>query len=240
MRHSGSHGSARAGFRPAPGGVGTAKTAVTLDPLSEPVTTSPSRRLRAALVAAPVAAALMLAGCGGSEDDPAPAPSPTPTPTPSETATPTPTPTTSPTPTATPASAFEDRPQVVVLRRWAVAYGNDVNANAPSLPRSQKYETKAGKDILPAIAGSDLGHYFPGPLPFTPVAVRAGGGQATVTVCLMTRGWAQDKRTHKPTDRKQVAPAQFVLKRAGKVWKVETLQQAKADCGGVKVKGETW
>src|SRR3954453_9377741 len=94
-------------------------TAVSAEPLREPVTSSTSRRPRLALLAAPLVAALLLSGCGGSNADPAPGASPPPTPppapppppTPSGTTTPPPPPSPTPPPAASaPASPVADSP----------------------------------------------------------------------------------------------------------------------------------
>jgi hypothetical protein len=200
-------------------------------PMSETVTSS--RRIPATCAA--LAAILMLAGCGGTDAKPAPAPKPSSSPT---TAAPSATPTQ--TPSAQPLSPFEDRAEVKVIRKWASAYGRDINAGSKTLKRAQKYESSAGRSVLPGVAGSDLGHYMPGPVPFTPVAVRTQGATSNVTACVQLRGWVTDKTTHAPIEKKKVGASLFTLKREHGGWKLDYFTAAKADCKGVQVVGETW
>ena len=202
------------------------------------MSTSPSRRTRAALLAAPIATAMLLAGCGGGDDDPAPATSPTPTP--SETATSTPTPTTSPTPPATPASAFEDKPQVQVIRRWAAAAATDFNNSDRKMAASRVFLTKAAVPRFRAdVMGEDFDKDYPGPIPLTPVAMKARGTSAQVFACLQSQGWGVDRKTGRPAERTQIMGAEFDLVRSKGTWVIDHLYDVtdSVDCKGVKVEG---
>jgi len=135
-------------------------------------------------------------------------------------------------------SRFEGRPQVKTARHWAVAYARDVNARQYQLPRSAAFETDHGRTVVPNIDKSDMGLHFPGPLPFTPVAVSGSGASTQVTICLWEQGWGQ--KNGKPAGRKKIGPAVFLMKKVAGTWRVDDLQVATADCSGVKVKGVRW
>ena len=125
-----------------------------------------------------------------------------------------------------------------MTRQWAVAYARDVNAGQYHLPRSAAFETDHGRTVVPNIDKSDMGLHFPGPLPYTPVAVSGSGASAQVTVCLWEQGWGEKRG--KPAGRKKIGPAVFLMKKVGGAWRVDDLQVATADCSGIKVKGVRW
>lgn len=201
-------------------------------------TRSPRRAHPGAALA--LGALLGLAACGGSDGEPKADPT-TPAPTSSSVDTPSAsaTATTSPTPTTEPLSQFEDRPPVMVLRRWADAYARDINANKRKLTRADRLSSAHGEEQLIAAAHDDWGLRYPGPLPFTPVAVSVTGKKASVTVCSLGQGFAVDPKTGKPRPR-QVTPARFVLVKAKGSWLLDEVTDAKADCGGVVIRKVTW
>ncbi|MDH2413240.1 hypothetical protein [Nocardioides sp. CER19] len=196
------------------------------------MTSQPSRPTRVVLLAAPISALLLLAGCGGSAD---PAPAPRPTPTPTEPATPT------PTPTATQAAArlspFEDRAEVQVLRRWAAAAAVDITNGDAALPRSSAFVTKGSRQELADVVGGDVGKTYPGPIPFTPVGVQARGKQTRVFACLQVAGWGLDKKG-RPAERREVDGVRFELTRSHGRWLVDHLYSSDSTrCKGVTVTG---
>jgi hypothetical protein len=194
----------------------------------------PSFHPRIAAVAALLVLSAGLSGCGGSsDDDPSTSPSVSPSSAPTSAA---PSPTKPP--KAKPLSRFEKRPQVKVTREWAVAYARDVNAGHYQLPRSAAFETDHGRTVVPNIDKSDMGLHFPGPLPYTPVAVSGSGASAQVTVCLWEQGWGE--KHGKPAGRKKIGPAVFLMKKVGGHWRIDDLQVATADCSGIKVRGVRW
>lgn len=224
-----------AGFRRALAWVGTAVTAVPdpMSPMNEPLTASSSRRTLAALVAAPVAAALLLSGCSGDAE---PAPAATPTATPSETVTPTST----PTPSATPLSSFEDRPQVKVIRRWAAAAAADLSNSDREMTASRVFLTEGAvprfrKDVM----GEDFDKDYPGPIPFTPVAVKVKGKSAQVFACLQAEGWGLNRKTGRPAEKRRIMGAEFDLVQSKGHWTIDHLYDVtgSVDCKGVKVEG---
>jgi hypothetical protein len=208
--------------------------------MREPVPAPLTRRPRLALLAAPVAAALLLAGCGGNDDDPAPATSPTPTPSVTATPTPTPTPTASSSPVA--ASGFEDRAPVKAVRKWAAAVGKAVNAHDTSMSSISATATANGREVTAQVVASDLDkkYTWPGPQPLTPVSVKVSGGSADVTACYLTRGWSVDPATGDRVTKKKVEAAKFTLAREDGRWKVDGVYSGKADCGGVDVPEVLW
>jgi hypothetical protein len=174
---------------------------------------------------------LALSACGGSDK-------PDSDPSPSATTSATPSP--SPTPTTTPLSSFEDRPQVKVARAWMAAAAQDINAKRRSIPNAVPYETESLRGLMSQIFAEDIGRYYPGPLPFTPVAVKAQGKKATVSACAWFKGWAVDPKTKQPVEKKVTGPTEFIVVKQEGQWKVDRWQVAKFDCNGVNVEAVTW
>lgn len=200
----------------------------------------PSPRRTTLAGAVVLALALGATACGGG-GDPKTTDDPTQTATTSLSATPTPT----PTPTVEPLSPFEDRPEVKALRAYFVAVGRAVNARDRDLSSIAAFVTPAGLAATrPAVAGDiEHGYLWPGPEPFTPVAVRSRKGKATVSTCLLTVGWSVDRKTgkqvFKPKERK-IGSVLFDMVRSRGAWKVDKVVFATGDCSSVKVKGVRW
>jgi hypothetical protein len=198
-----------------------------------------SRRI--ATVVATVGLAVLAAGCAGSPqagDQPAPK---TTTKAPSTTATARQTPPTSSVPAKpAPQSRFESRPQVKVVRQWAVAYANAVNAKDRSLRALRPYSTAAGMRVFPQAGAEDYGTYFPGPQPITPTRVTATGARSVVTGCLLSDGWGQNRKTGKPASKHNVVPVDVILKKRKGHWKVDQLYDGSNNCAHVKVPGFEW
>lgn len=192
-------------------------------------------RLGVALVTVALLAG-SVAGCGSSKPQAAPASKVSTSSTP----TPTPTPSSSPTRKPAPLSPFEKEAPVKAARQWAAAYARDVNAERPNLTSAQRYESAAGVTALPPIARTDLGYYFPGPLPFTPVDVKVAGEKAQVTICGWVEGFSLNRKTHRPAQKKQISPATFEMSRHRGRWLMDNAVAAQADCSGVKIKGVKW
>jgi hypothetical protein len=82
--------------------------------------------------------------------------------------------------------------------------------------------------------------YFPGPLPFTPVAVTGSPRRAGVTTCVLGAGFALDKPGGKPAEKREVISVVFTVAKQGGTWLLAGIVQGTADCGGVRIKGVQW
>lgn len=207
--------------------------------------------VRTAGLAVASAMVLVTAACGGDAEAPPKAagsrtetPSATPTPTagesPSAPASASATPTPSPTRTARPLSPFEDEPQVMVLREWAVAMARGVNADDRAFEEAAPYMTKAGRRVINRLAQEDIGQRYPGPMPFTPTAVTVDGRRAEVAVCWWGTGFALDPKTKKPARKHSKDTVTYVMKLQGGRWLLHDSIWVKDGCGKVRVKGERW
>lgn len=200
-------------------------------------------RLRATgPVAALAALALTASGCGGTgakaTDDPTTSASVSTTPTP--TTTPTSTPTT--TPTAAPLSPFEDKAPVEALRSWAAAATRDVNERHRDFSLARRFQVESAK-VRSDVSTSwheDFDKYFPGPLPFTPIAVAGGGSRATITVCAVASGFSLTRQGGKPAEKRTVIPVVFTMARQRGTWLLAGIVAGTADCSGVKIKEVPW
>jgi hypothetical protein len=202
------------------------------------VTTSPSRR-RTTLAAAVLAVlALGASACGGAD----PKASDDPTTTPPTSVAPTPTPTPTVTPSQAPQSPFEDRPQVKALRSWADAATRDVNARHHDFPTARQYQVDSDK-VRHDVEFSwqqDFDKYFPGPLPFTPMAVSGSKGQSRVTTCVLGAGFSLKKEGGRPAEKRQVIPVVFTMAKQHGTWLLAGIAGGTADCGGVKIEEVHW
>lgn len=197
-----------------------------------------ARRTTALLLATGLG--LGLAGCGSSvpaAKGPVSGSPSSGSPSPTQAST---TPSPTPSPTARPLSRFEDRAQVKALRRWTQVYGRAINAGNRSLSTLAPISTSAGLRRFPNNAKSDFGTHFPGALPFTPVRLRVAGATTVVTSCVWAQGWGQNPRTGLPVGKRQIVPADLILKKDGGKWKVDELVGSRTSCSQVPVKGIPW
>ena len=183
---------------------------------------------------------LLTAGCSDDSEAQAPATPATTGSSPSPTASPTPTP--SPTPTAQPLSRFEDEPPVIAARAWAAAFAQAINRRERTLGTAAPYSTAAGIARFQDYAKPEMGLYYPGPMPFTPTAVKVTGGRAVVETCWWAFGFAQDRKTKLPAHKRLIDAEDVILKKQGGQWKVDDLLVHKGggDCSAVPVKGVGW
>ncbi|MGY2876655.1 hypothetical protein ACVW00_003845 [Marmoricola sp. URHA0025 HA25] len=202
------------------------------------MTASPSQRRTSTLAAVLAAVALTVSACGGG-DTPA---SDKPTGSTSTSASPTPTTTPTPSPTEAPLSAFEDRPPVQALRSWADAAVRDVNARKHDFPTARRFQVDTDK-VRSDVAFSwqqDFDKYFPGPLPFTPVAVSGSKRQARVTTCVLGAGFSLKKPGGKVAEKRQVLPVVFTMAKQHGTWLLAGIVGGDADCSGVTIKEVRW
>jgi len=190
------------------------------------------------VLAAPLAAAVLLATAGCGSDGTAAGPAPTSgTPT-TASSTPTTTPP-APAPTEPPLSRFEDEPAVKAIREWAIILGKGIpKADLSGLSRVSTGEalsaTKAGFD-------GDFGNEWPGPQPLTPVVVKRAGQRTTVDLCYLAKGWSLDPKTHTPVAAKRlVEAARFTVRDRGGRWLITSIYSSEIDCSDIPVKGVAW
>jgi hypothetical protein len=181
---------------------------------------------------------LVVTACGGGGD-------PKTTDRPSETATTSESPTPTPTPTVAPLSPFEDRPEVKALRAYFDALARAVNARDRDLGSITAFATPAGVEASRSPVAGDIehGYRWPGPEPFTPLAVRKKKGKATVSTCLVTVGWSVHRKTGKPVYKpkeRRVGSVLFHLVRSRGHWKVDGIVFGTGDCASVRIKEVRW
>jgi hypothetical protein len=178
--------------------------------------------------------ALGAAACGGSD--------PKTTEDPTESASTTSTPTPTPTETAAPLSPFEDRAQVKALRSWAAASTRDVNARHHDFPSARQFEVDTAK-VRSDVEFSwqqDFDKYYPGPLPFTPIAVSGAKRHSAITTCVLGAGFSLKKPGGRPAEKRKVIPVVFTMTKQRGRWLLAGIVGGTADCAGVKVKGVLW
>jgi len=204
------------------------------------VSTPPSRRTTS-LAALLIVLGLAVSACGGSGADAADRPT-TSAPTSASPTTATPTPTPTPTPTEAPLSAFEQRPQVQALRSWAAAAVRDLNARRREFPKAQQFEVDTDKvrQDVKITFHDDFDKYYPGPVPFTPIAVTGSGSRSLVTTCVIGAGFALTKPGGPVAEKRRVIPVVFTMAKERGTWRLAGIVLGTADCGGVRIKGVQW
>ena len=163
----------------------------------------------------------------------------------SATLSPTPTPVTpKPSPTkSAPLSRFEADPAVAAMRAWSAQVAKDVNAGGKfNDPALLVLETKKFASQVRSIIGTDVGTYYPGPAPFTPLAVTVvSPTERKIKMCIVSTGFAQNSKTHKPAKKLKLLPSEAVMPLVSGDWKLDSLTQAPTtSCAGVKVPMPTW
>jgi hypothetical protein len=188
----------------------------------------------------------LVAGCSSSgpaaksASSPAPAPT-TPVPTTPASAssgsTPAPSPSTSP-----PLSRFEADPGVRVLRAWARAAGQTINAGHYTSAGLRALLTPTVAAEMKQTLGTEVGLHYPGPAPFTPVRVSVTSPTSRkIDICLVSDGFSQKKSTSKPAKPLRIVPVSTQETLTGGRWRISELLSTTAfSCAGVKVPMPSW
>ncbi|MCW2568946.1 MAG: hypothetical protein JWN54_3043 [Mycobacterium sp.] len=178
-------------------------------------------------VAALAVLAVLTSGCTRSGADQAP---------PVASATASPPASTSPSPSATPAGPYEKDPGVQTMRAYYAALSKAVNARNLRLPELVALTTPKRAAQIVILLRDELGNRVPGPVPFTPVAVRSNGpGSRTVLLCVLSNGFSLDPKTGKPARARLVRAIQADLVKVGGRWKVDEVTRKSFSCAGAEV-----
>lgn len=190
---------------------------------------------------------LALAGCGSSPPGPvasvpravstAPA-STAPASTAPESAAPAPgTPvTTATTKPSKPLSRFEADAAVRALRAWARQAALTINKGKFDGPALDALMTPKLRRSMKQILGNSVGYRYPGPLPFTPAAVRRSSPtERHVDACFVTDGYALDPKTGKRSGRHHVTAIAAQLRRSDGVWRLDVFAAGEFSCRGVHI-----
>lgn len=162
------------------------------------------------------------------------------TPPPTTTATSTsstPPPTTSSAPP--PLSRFESDPAVKALRTWAAQVGRTVNGGHYDDAALDALMTPTMKRGIKPVTGGEVGRHYPGPVPFTPIAVTLlSSVNREVKICVVAGGFSTDK--HGGRTKHKVLPIRADLTRVGGRWLLNHFYTATFSCSGVHVPEVTW
>jgi hypothetical protein len=139
-------------------------------------------------------------------------------------------------PSPTPLSPYENDPGVKALRKFYAAAAKAINVRNlrhPDLVAMSTPKRQARNEVL---FKTELGLRVPGPIPFTPVAVRSNGSTSrTILYCGLDEGFSLDPKTGKPARPRSVVPVAASMVRIDGRWKVDSLTSADFSCVGVKV-----
>lgn len=144
-------------------------------------------------------------------------------------------------PVPKPLSKFESDPGVVTMRDWAAELARAVTAGHTTSAKLDALMTTAFAKSIRVIDVGELGHYYPGPLPFTPISVRnITSDSREVRMCLLAGGYSQHPATHKIWTKRNVGAVTAVVSRADGEWRVSTFDTATFACRGVTIPTPSW
>lgn len=140
-----------------------------------------------------------------------------------------------------PLSRYERHPAVRALRTHYVGLARSVNLQTPDVPELVSTSTPARRALNRRITQVDYGLYYPGPVPFTPVAMRAVDADTRlVRLCVLGEGWGQDPNTGDPVNPRAVRAVLATMVRVRSAWLVDHIAETRASCRGVTIREVTW
>lgn len=199
----------------------------------------------ASVLAALLATVVALTGCSsssapGNSDVPA-RPDPTTSAAVASSPTSTPPPSVSTSAAPKPLSPYENDPAVKALRAWAAQAGRTVNTGKYDDAALNALMTPSLVPTMKHDLGDEVGHYYPGPLPFTPVTVTVNSARSRdVHMCVLAGGYSLNPKTHKPFSKRSVIAIDAGAVRSGQKWLVSKLDNAGFSCKGVKIREQSW
>ena len=191
-----------------------------------------------------VVSATMLAACTSSGPAKQSASPSSPAPSTSSvitSATPTPTPTPTPSSTA-PLSPFEQDPAVKAMRAWAAQAARTVNSGHYNDAALSALMTAGLGKTMRHVFNGDVGLYYPGPLPFTPVSVKVvSATERDMRLCVVGTGFAEKRTTHRPAEALKVLPINAAAVLSSGRWLISKQDTASDfSCSRVAVARPRW
>lgn len=142
---------------------------------------------------------------------------------------------------AAPLSKYESDPGVRTLRAWAVKVARSLTAGHATDAAVDKLITPSFRKLMVSLDKGEVGHYYPGPQPFTPVAVKAPDASThVVNMCFLAAGYSQHPRTHTVWNKRRVLPIQATVERINDSWRISHFYSGKFSCQGVKIPEPSW
>jgi hypothetical protein len=94
---------------------------------------------------------------------------------------------------------------------------------------------------MDSFLADERGHYYPGPLPFTPLRITDQGQYKLITMCVIDTGFALDAATHRHIGRPHVQGYGAMAKRTPRGWLVASfVRDNHVRCAGVVVTQQRW
>jgi hypothetical protein len=151
------------------------------------------------------------------------------------------TPPPSPSTSAKPLSAFEKDPAVIALRAWAAQAAKTVNSGHYTDKALQALMTPALAKTMKHVMGNVVGQHMPGPVPFTPIAVkRISARERYIDACFVTNGFAVNPKTGKHEHSRVVTAIDTGAHLVDGTWKTDAFFNGKFSCKGVAIPEPTW
>jgi hypothetical protein len=138
--------------------------------------------------------------------------------------------------TGTPDDRWEKDAAVKALRLHYLGSAKAVNAGSTDIPELRKSSTAERFSRLESIWSSEYGYRYPGPIPFTPLAVTAESTTTrVVTLCVLAKGWLRNPNTGRPAEPRQVERGTARVVKEDGSWRVDSIRGADGSCDGVPI-----
>ncbi|HEU5008657.1 MAG TPA: hypothetical protein VFT67_16915 [Jatrophihabitantaceae bacterium] len=138
-------------------------------------------------------------------------------------------------------SPFEADPAVKALRAWAAQGARAINAGKFNTPGLDALMTATFAKSMTHIFGGEKGHYYPGPVPFTPVRVTVrSASERDVDLCFVAGGYSQHPKTHKTWSHFKELPSAAAAVLAHGTWLVSKFETGPFSCKGVHIPEPSW
>ncbi len=134
---------------------------------------------------------------------------------------------------------------MIALRAWASLSAKDFNNKQDFTdPSLLAMETVPFQTAMPATYSDDAkaGLQYPGPLPFTPVAVtKTSPTETVVSTCLVGQGFAISPATNQPVGSLSLLPGQFTMSLSNGHWLVaDSEPSTTVSCANVSADLQKW
>lgn len=128
------------------------------------------------------------------------------------------------------------------MHAWFAAAAKAINAKKYDTPALDALMTPAFRARLKLMLSSDIGLYYPGPVPSSPITVvDKEPGLRFIETCDVVDGYAQDPKTHKPAHPFHEVAGEVRMQQLNGKWVLQDWIAAPSrSCKGVHVPTPSW
>lgn len=130
----------------------------------------------------------------------------------------------------------------MAYRAWAAQAARTINSgHYTSAPLAQLMTPTFAK-TMKRLLGTEVGRYYPGPIPFTPVSLtNPSAATRRSDGCVFFDGFAENAKTHKPAAARKVVPVEIDFVYQSGQWLLNALNNSPStSCTGVQIGAPRW